>query len=441
MNPSSNEQIAQLLLDGAKKRGIPDAKAQVSESRSVSVLYRKGRPDRVEESSRRSVSISLYDNGRYSASSSNDFREDALRTFLDNAAAMTRAMEPDPFRCITDPALYENRQDLDLKLFDPAVDGFSDRQRHELAARAEAAAIEAAGEAFISAEAGVETSSSSAVQLHSNGFSGAVKGTDIWVYAEVSLKDDGDRRPSGYDLCGARFAADLGSPAAVGRGAAHRGMLKVGQSKVETRRCPMIVENRAAGRLLGGFLGAAYGRSLQQKRSFLEGMEGQKAGSPLFSLVDDPFIEKGFGSTLFDGEGISARRRDVVEEGVLRTFFIDTYYGKKLNRPPTTGDSSNLVFATGNRTPDELVASLAQGILVRGFIGGNTNSTTGDFSLGVFGTLIENGRLTRPVSELNISGNHRDLWHRLSGAGNDPWIYSTTRCPSLLFDDIQFSGN
>jgi len=218
-------------------------------------------------------------------------------------------------------------------------------------------------------------------------------------------------------------------------------MLKVGQSKVETRRCPMIVENRAAGRLLGGFLGAAYGRSLQQKRSFLEGMEGQKAGSPLFSLVDDPFIEKGFGSTLFDGEGISARRRDVVEEGVLRTFFIDTYYGKKLNRPPTTGDSSNLVFATGNRTPDELVASLAQGILVRGFIGGNTNSTTGDFSLGVFGTLIENGRLTRPVSELNISGNHRDLWHRLSGAGNDPWIYSTTRCPSLLFDDIQFSGN
>ena len=430
-----------MILDGIKKRGVKDSKVVVSNSRSVSVVYREGRPDRVEESSRRSVSVSLYEDAKYSSSSSNDLRPDALETFLDNAVAMTRAMVPDPFREITDPALYAERQDIDLQLYDPAVENISDARRKELASSSEAAALEASGDSAISAESGVETSVGSSLRMHSNGFAGEVKGTQMWIFTEISLKDQGDKRPSGWDLDWGRFVTDLGDPEAVGTGAVERARLKLGTRKVATQKCPMIVENRTVDGLLGGLMGATNGRSLQQKQSFLAELEGKPVGADIFTITDDPFVLKGFNSRLFDSEGISARKMIVFEKGIFKTFFIDTYYGKKMNRPPTTGDRSNLIIAPGTQSLNALVGSLDKGILVRGFIGGNTNRTTGDFSLGVHGTLIENGKPTDAVSELNISGNHKEIWHRLKAVGNDPWKFGSSVSPSLLFDEIQFSGS
>jgi len=439
-NPSVKETAA-LVLKGAKSRGIKDIKVVATRSRSVSVTYRKGRPDKVEESSTRSITVHLYEDGRYSACTTNDFRPAAFEQFLGSAVAMTRAMTPDPFRQITDPALYANRASLDLKLFDPAIESFSTDARNQLALEAEQAALHAAGDAAISAEASMQSEEGEAVQLHSNGFEGSVKGSQFWLFAEVSLRDAKDKQPSGWDIAGARFLADLGVATRVGEGAAARAKQQLGASKLDTAKMPMVVENCTAGRLFGGLLEAAAGRTLQQKRSFLEGKLGSAIGSNLLHLVDDPFIEKGFGSRLFDSEGISARVMPVFENGVFRNFYIDTYYGRKLGVAPTFGGRSNLVMGTSTKSMPELIAGIDRGVLVRGFIGGNTNSTTGDFSLGVHGTLIEKGQLSRAVSELNISGNHNTLWKSLDAVGGDPWMFSTLRVPSLVFSDIQFSGN
>lgn len=435
------EQTAQMVLKGAQKRGIKDVKVVASQSRSVSTVFRKGVADKVEESAQRSVTVHLYDNGKYSASTSNDFRADAVEHFLDSAVALTKAMEKDPFRELTDPKLYQGRQDVDLALYDDAVEKFSAEKRNDLAKEAEGAALEAAGDKAISAEASMETQAASSYQVHSNGFEGAKAGTQAWLFTEISLKDEGDKRPSGWDVKGSRFAGDMMNASAVGKGAVERASLKLSTTKMETQKCPMVVENRTVSRLLGGLLSAASGRSVQQKRSFLETFEGKEIASNGFSIVDDPFIKSGFGSRLFDSEGIAAQKMPIIENGVFKNFFIDTYYGKKLKRPPTTGGSSNLVILPGEKSLQELIADIPKGVLVRGFIGGNSNSTTGDFSLGVFGTIIENGELTDAVSELNISGNHKELWKRLSQVGNDPWMYSSSRVPSLFFDEIQFSGN
>ncbi|MBN2530378.1 MAG: TldD/PmbA family protein [Deltaproteobacteria bacterium] len=435
------EQTAQMILEGVHKRGIKDVKVVASQSRNVSTVYRKGVIDKVQESSRKDVSVYLYENGRYSVSTSNDFRKDALETFLDSAVALTRAMEKDPFRELTDPELYKGRKNIDLKLYDPNMESFTTERRNDLAKEAEAAAMTTAGDKAISAEASMETQTASAVQLHSNGFEGSEAGTQAWLFTEISLKDKGDKRPSGWDLNGSRFAADMVDGALTGKKAVERASLKLASRKIETQRCPMIVENRAVGRLLGGLLSATVGRALQQKRSFLESFEGKRIASDALSIIDDPFIESGFGSRLFDSEGISARQMPVIEKGIFKNFYIDTYYGKKLNRAPTTGGRSNLTIEPGLQTLDELISELPKGILVRGFIGGNTNSTTGDFSLGVYGTLIENGTLTHAISELNISGNHTELWKKLSKVGNDPWKFSSLRSPSIVFDEIQFSGN
>ncbi len=437
----SIEQTAQWLLDAAKKRGISAVKVVVKQSRDVSTVYRKGMIDKVEESSRKQVSLHLYDNNRYSVSTSNDFRTTALDRFLDNATALTRAMEPDPLRELTDPALYRGRESLDLKLVDTDFESLTAQRRNELAQEAEAAAMEAAKDRAVSAEAGVETHTDRLVQLHSNGFEGNMAETQAWLFTEISLKDSGDRLAEGWDVFGTRFARDMTGAAALGQHAAARAAFQLNPKRLKTQQCPMIVENRAAAQLLDGLFSALHGRLLQQKRSFLENCENTQIASGVFSLIDNPFVESGFGSRLFDPEGISAKVFPVVEQGIFKNFYIDTYYGKKLGREPTTGSNSNLVIVPGEKSLDDLVRDIHNGILVRGFIGGNSNSTTGDFSLGVYGTKIENGRLTGAVSEANIAGNHKEIWKKLVKVGNDPWIYNTIHSPSLLFDEIQFSGN
>jgi PmbA protein len=130
----------------------------------------------------------------------------------------------------------------------------------------------------------------------------------------------------------------------------------------------------------------------------------------------------------------------MIEKGVLRQFYADNYYGKKLGMEPTSGSDSNLLFECGEKSLDELVKGAKEGILVNGFIGGNSNPTTGDFSYGIVGLLIENGEIVKAVNEMNISGNGKDFWNQLVAMGNEPYPYSSCMTPSMVFEKVQFSG-
>lgn len=432
--------VVERAADGVKRRGIADAKIVATRARSVSVVYRDGKPDRVEESMRRSLGVSLYDEGRYAVCETNDFRPGALEELLDTAAALCRSMTPDPARRMTDPHMYEGRCEDDLFLYDDKVASIEPDRRHDYAAALEQAARDAAGGSLISAEAAFQDDTEEVYRVHTNGFEGAVRRTDIWATAEVSLADADDRRPEGYDSRACRWLEDLTAAETLGQGAAMRAVQQLGARRLETAKMPMIVENRAVGRLLGSVLGAASAQAIQQQRSYLQDFLGKPFGSRLLDLRDEPLIPKGLGSRYFDGEGIAARSMPIFTAGALENLYVDTYYGRKLNMTPTTGSRSNVVLTPGDSSLEQLIAGVDRGILVRGFIGGNANPVTGDFSAGIHGTLIENGELTEAVSQMNISGNHKDLWKSLDAVGSDVYTHSTLRCPSLLFGAVQFSG-
>jgi PmbA protein len=137
---------------------------------------------------------------------------------------------------------------------------------------------------------------------------------------------------------------------------------------------------------------------------------------------------------------MSTRPRPLFERGVLRNYYLDTYYARKLGLEPTSGARTNLVYEPGKRSLDELLAAMGTGILVTSFLGGNSNSATGDFSVGIQGQWVEQGKLVHPVSEMNLSGNHLRFWKKLVELGSDPFHYSSNRIPSLRFDKVQFSG-
>jgi PmbA protein len=440
--------LAGKAVEMAQRYGAQQAAAGAYRVRDVQVQWRDGQLEKLVEATTRGLGVDLYVDGRYASVSTSDLRPDALERFLQDAVALTRAISPDPFRKLPDPDLYPSWArdggvpDLDLELEDPAYEGLSAVHRRELAARLEAAARSVPGaEKILSVTTTVSDDFAESWRVHSNGFSAHKRGTSFWLGAEVSVLDADGRRPEDADYAGSRFRQSLPEPESLGLEASRRCLARLGSQKPASLVTTMVVDHRSAGRLAAYVLGPLSGSALQQKRSFLDGKEGQRIGSDLLEVLDDPLVPRGFGSRLFDSEGIVAKPFPVFEGGVLKHYFIDTYYGRKLDRAPTTGRMSNLKWKLGNRSQAQLLADVGEGILVTSFLGGNSNATTGDFSLGVAGFRIRGGQIGEPLAELNIAGNHLELWQRLTAVGNDPYPYSSMRTPSLVFEGVQFAGS
>ena len=414
-------EIARSVVKSALAKGAKEAAATVNRSRNVSVDWRDGKIEKIEEATTRGLSLQLYVDGRYSVVSSSDLRPEALETFVGDGVAMTRVLAEDPFRSLPDPALYQGQSQADLQLEDPAYpssrpsSGAPRRSRWRQAARAVKGK-----DAILSVSTSFSDTRDETFRVASNGFEGHRVETVFFCSAGVSVKDPDGRRPEDYDFAGSRFVGQVPAVADIGRRAAERALARVGAKKAPSAVMTLVLDNRAAGRLIGGLVQPLSGGALQQKRSFLEGRIGQPLGSPLFDVVDDPLIPRAFGSRLWDNEGLAAKRMPVFEKGVLRNYYLDTYYAKKLKLAPTTGGPSNATWTLGPKAQAEILKDVGEGILVTSFIGGNSNPTTGDYSLGLQGFRIRGGAKAEPVAEMNIAGNMLELLKKLAAVGSDP---------------------
>jgi PmbA protein len=432
--------LASWAVKTAKSAGADDCRAGIRSERFVNISYRKRKPENIKEASTRALFIEIFVNGRYSGQSTSDLRKNALKDFISNAIATTKLLAEDPYRTLPDPKYYEGRAEHDLGIIDPDYKKFTPEQRHSMVKVLEESCLAKGGKKVISVTAEEYDSQDEAVLIASNGFEGYRESTIYQAVAQMTVQGEGDRRPMGFSYAIAIKRKDMPSPEKIGAEAAERTLALIGGKKIKTEILPIIIENRNVSRLLGGFLAAMYGSNIQQKQSFLADKKGKKIASKHFTIIDDPFVKGGFGSKLFDGDGFAAKKRTMVDSGVLKEFYTDWYYSRKLGWKPTTGGPSNLIIPPGKRSVKDIMKDLGRGILITGFIGGNSNSTTGDTSVGIVGQLFEKGIPVQAVSEMNIADNHLKFWNKLVEAANDPWIYSTQRTPSLVFTDVVVSG-
>jgi len=431
--------LASWAIEYAKKSGADQAAVAVSRQREIDVEYRDKKLDKLQESVKNSLSIKLYVANRYSAHSTNYMSKNSLKGWIDEAVAATKYLAKDEFRSLPDPQYYPKDTDIDLKIYDPQYHSIETSKRKAIAAEIEAIAM-AQSDKIISVTAGYFDSHAELVRVHSNGFTGQTKGTSFQIWVVISVKDADGKKPRDWCATETRFYSELSNSEFIAKEAVRRALRKLGQDKIESGRYNMIVENRAGYKPLSTITAAMVGVALYRKKSYLDGLLGKKVASEKLTMIDKPFIEKGLGSRLFDSEGLAAKKRVMIEKGVLRYYYIDDYYGKKLSMAPTSGGQSNTLFEYGSKSLDELTKTMKDGILVTDFLGGNCNSTTGDFSFGIAGQLIKNGEIDRPVSSMTISGNAKELWNQLVEVGCDAYLYSGLRSPSMLFENISFSG-
>jgi PmbA protein len=429
---------AEEAVETLKAAGADDAWATAAQSRDVEFNYRDGALEKVKDTTSRMLAIEVYANGRYSSHQTTDLNQVRLQDFLEEAVAITGALEPDAQRQVTPAELFSDRPDVDLDLVDRTVEALDRDQRVAWCEILDENARR--HERVISATSAVYDGTQVQASASSNGFSGVQESTYCWLGANVTLSDRGDRRAADGFFAGAPHVGDVPDAASVAATALERALVRLDSEKGPTVKSTMVVDSRAAAQLVSRLLGPANARSVQQGRSFWADIMGREVFSPKLTIVDDPLIVRGLGSRLYDQEGISSKVLPIVEQGMVRDIYVDTYYGRKAGMTPTTGSPSNRRVTPGDQSLAELLSDAGEGVYVTSWLGGNADGTTGDFSLGLRGHMIENGQVGRPVGEMNVTGNLKDLFARLEAVGNDPYPYSATLAPSLVFAGVDFSG-
>ncbi|MDR1380558.1 MAG: TldD/PmbA family protein, partial [Tannerella sp.] len=432
MITNQQKELARRAMDYALKNGCQSVRLSLYSNSNTSFEIRDMKIDSLQQAAENGLSIQLFVDGRYGAISTNRLDGNELERFIKNGIESTRYLAEDRARTLPDASLYYQGGGPDLQLYDSAFGSLQPDGKVALAMKV-CDEIMGKDSRIVSSGSYYSDGDSFSYRLASNGFEGESSASYYALAGTASIRGEGDARPGSYWQESSLFHDELKKDG-IGARTLERALGKLGQKKVDSAKMPMVVDFLNSTRLLSPVISAIYGSAVQQKNSFLTDKKGEKVFGDRMTVVDEPHLVRSSGARYFDSEGIATRRMNVFDAGTLCTYYVDTYYANKLNTPQTAGSPSILTMPPGTKNLEGLVASVDKGVLVTGFNGGNCNPTTGDFSYGIEGFLIENGKTTQPLNEMNITGNMTALWNSLEETGNDARTTSSWRIPSLLFD-------
>jgi PmbA protein len=442
--------LAHELLSQAHKRGATAGDVLLVDNTAFEVEVRLGDVEKVQNAHRKRLGLRLFFGQRAATTSTSDFSPASLQQLLDDTCALAQAMAADDFAGLPAPeAMITAIPELDL--WDEALSQVSLEDRTTMARTAEQAALDY--DSRITNSNGSEYSSSESAILYANshGFLGQYRAGSVQLsVVPVASDDRGMQRD--YWYAAARQVARLESPSAIGQEAARRVLRRLGARKAPTQHVPVILAPTTAASLLGHLCSAVSGSALYRGTSFLVDHLDKRIAPDHVTVYDDGTLPAALGSKPFDGEGLPTRRTTVVEHGILRSYLLDTYSARKLglrstgNAARSAGEPpgvspTNFFLAPGSHTPQEMIASIPNGLYVTGLIGFGVNLVTGDYSRGASGVWIENGELTYPVEEITIAGNLRQMLMDIEMIGDDLDMSRKVTAPTLKIRRMTVAGN
>lgn len=443
--------LAEDVVRRAQRAGANEADAIVAGGTEFEVTVRQGEIDRLVEAGSRALGLRVYVGGRPAVCYTSDFTPDALEKFARDTVELAAITDPDPAGGLPDPAEWAHRFEGDLSLYDAELVHVPNDLKIQMARRCEEAAFASDSRITNSDGATVSTGEGFQALVNSAGFAGAYRSTSAAIQIEVMADDEEGKKRNDYWYSMDCFFDRLESPEEVGRRAAERAVAQLGPRKAKTREVPVVWENRLAQRLAGMIARGATGEALYRRQTWLMDREGELIASPLVTLIDDPLLPGRLGSRPFDGEGVTSRRNELVVEGQFRGFLFDTYTARKTGRR-TTGSASrgvagrpgvgtsNLIFQPGTSSYEDIIESVDDGLLLTVLMGFGTNMTTGDFSQGAAGYWIEKGKIAYPVTEINVSGNLKDMLQGIDMVGNDLFVRGSSAAPTVRMAKLMVSG-
>ncbi len=436
-------------LSTAKSRGASDAVAEVSEGVGLSVSVRKGEPENIERNRDKSISVTVYVGQRRGNASTSDFSPAALEQTVRAAHDIARFTAEDTAAGLPDEADLADAKAVgrDLDLFHPwDVDA---EGAIELARRCEAAALAVDRRITNSEGAGVSAQQSHFYAANTRGFGAGYASSrhslSVAPIASLPGKNGDDMQRDAW-YTSMRSPDELAGPEAVGRYAAERALSRLASRKIRTCEVPVLYESALASGLLGAYVQATSGGALYRKSSFLLDSLGQRVLPEHIDIREDPHVPRGKGSAPFDDEGVATRPAQIVEAGVVGSYFLSTYSARKLGMRTNghAGGSHNLALTSRRTSPGDdleaMLGKLGRGLFVIELMGQGVNYVTGDYSRGAAGFWVENGRIAYPVHEVTIAGNMREMFRGIVAVGADTYTMGSRTIGSVLIEKMKIAG-
>lgn len=446
---SDLQAIAQGAVKRALELGASDAECTLSEGEEFSAGIRMREVESLKQAGSRGAGIRVMVGNLTGSSRTSDLSEQGIETMVRGAMSMAQITTADPHAGLPDPEEL-GKYTEDLRLYDDSITRMETEWKIDQAKRAEETALSADPRISNSEGASFDSYLGTRVFANSRGFTGSYRTSSCALSAVPVAKENGSMERD-YWYTTARFADRLETPEQVGRRAAERALRRLNPRKAATQKVPVIFEPRTAQNLLGDLFDAVNGGSIYRHASFLAGKLGEKIASEALTVIDDATMPGLMGSAPFDDEGVACRRTVVIDRGVLKSYLLNTYTARKLGLK-TTGNASrglagnagvgpgNFYIAAGDKTENELIAGIRQGLYVTELIGASANTVTGDYSSGAAGMWIENGELAYPVSEITIAGNFKQMLMDLQQAASNLEYRSSVASPTLLIGEMTISG-
>lgn len=431
--------LCRSCLDYAREAGASKSRVNLCKSHMELVAVLDGGVDKVTSCQDRSITVSLFVDGRYGNFSTNKLSESSLRAFIFKAADTVRMLAPDPCRDLPDQSRVEKDavSGREMGLLDERYFDVTPQDRIRMALQ-----MSTDGEGLVSQEGEYSDEIYDNLIMDSQGTFCRQTETSFSCYMEVTVSDgkgnllssdwwDESPRIDGIDLAG------------CGRTAYRNAVAKRGPHSCRSRKCNMVVDSNVASRVVSPVLRALSGYSIQQHDSFLEGKLGQKVFPEGMTITDEGRRKGSSNSRSFDSEGVATVERNIIDKGVIKEYFLNTYMSNKLGMPATAESAvrPRIPAWPGKGTSrDDILRLCGEGILVTDFNGGNSNSATGDFSFGVEGFVFKDGKIMWPVREMLVTGNFTELWNNFIAAADDARECMSKLIPTLAFSNVDFSG-
>jgi PmbA protein len=440
------EARAAALIEAARKAGADAADVLYIGDASTGVQVRLGELEDVERSEGEEIGLRLFLGRRSASVSSSDLSFDALAALVERAAAMAREAPEDPYAGLAP----EERL---LKSGGPDVEGDdgADPLPTELKQRALIVEEAARGVDGVtnSEGAGVSAGRSVVALATSHGFCRGYTTSGYSASASV-IAGAGSSMQRDYASHSARWYGDLDNPEAIGRLAGERAVKRLNPGKMSSGQMPVVFDPRIGSSLVGHLLGAMTGSAIARKTSFLLGREDEQIFAPGIVVRDEPHRRRGLRSKPFDGEGMATAPSDLVADGRITGWLLDTASARQLGLEPTGhsvrgiggspgAGATNVHMEAGSLSPVELIADIRHGVYITELIGQGVNPVTGDYSRGASGFIIENGEITAPVAEITIAGNLIDMFRAMAPA-SDLEFRRTTNVPTIRIDGMTIAG-
>src|ERR1700723_2640387 len=442
--------LAQDIVRRAMKGGATVAECVVREGDEFSTLVRLGQVETLKESGSRSIGVRVFNGQRAASTYSSDFSRASLDRMVQSALELSKITSEDPFGGIPEASQLGSLTG-DLDLYHEDVYSLPGPDRIDYARRAEKAALDFDPRIKNSEGGSFDAATGHKVLANSHGFVGEYRRSYCSVSAVPIAQDANGGMQRDYWYSVARSLAKLEAAEQGGKEAARRTLRRLGARKVKTAHVPVVLDPMVAASMLEHIFEGINGDSVYRGASFLAGKLGEQIAGSNVTVIDDGTIPGGFGTAPFDGEGIPTRRTVVIENGILKSYLLNTYTAKKLGLETTANASrglagtpgigpGNYFLEPGTKTPKQIIADIKDGLYVTEFLGHGANLVTGDYSRGASGMGIVNGELAYPVEEITVAGNLNEMFKNISEIGTDLEFRGSMASPTIRIDGLTVGG-